>query len=167
MTTHENTPTDPGGAPDAQPTAAPETGAATDDTTRLPRQQPQPRVTATPSAYGQEETPAGSTRPPHEQRTSDTRPLPEQERPTAAAPPVWSAATVTAARPRGPRSGTLVLGLVLTVSGVAAVLVALGFRIDLQLALIGLLVLAALTLLLSPLLRKRPASPAEGAGRAS
>ncbi|MPV87419.1 hypothetical protein GB882_01970 [Georgenia ruanii] len=72
----------------------------------------------------------------------------------AGAPPVWSARTAPVERPRGPRSGTLILGLVLAVCGAAAVVVALGYRIDLQLTLIGLLLLAAVTLLLTPLLRR-------------
>lgn len=75
-------------------------------------------------------------------------------RPDAEAPPVWSARTAPVERPRGPRSGTLILGLVLAVCGAAAVVVALGYRIDLQLTLIALLLLAAVTLLLTPLLRR-------------
>ncbi|KAE8762068.1 hypothetical protein GB883_21285 [Georgenia thermotolerans] len=75
-------------------------------------------------------------------------------RPDTAAPPVWSAHSAPVERPRGPRSGTLILGLVLAVCGAAAVVVALGYRIDLQLTLIALLLLAAVTLLLTPLLRR-------------
>jgi hypothetical protein len=69
---------------------------------------------------------------------------------------VWSATTAPepATASRGPRSGTLVLGLVLTLCGVAALAVALGFRLDLQLAVIVVLLLAAVTLLLVPLLQR-------------
>jgi membrane protein implicated in regulation of membrane protease activity len=43
---------------------------------------------------------------------------------------------------------------VLAVCGAAAIVVALGYRIDLQLTFIALLLLAAVTLLLTPLLRR-------------
>ncbi|TRW42786.1 hypothetical protein [Georgenia yuyongxinii] len=155
MTTHENTPTDrPEGPPEPRPTSSPASDR-TDDTTSLYEQDRGPAVTDTHPLYGQDSPATTETRTPYSQE------------PLNDAPPVWSAATAPAPRPRGPRSGTLILGLVLTVCGVAAILVALGFRIDLQLALIGLLVLAALTLLLTPLLRKRPSGPTEGAGRAT
>ncbi|MFH5822154.1 hypothetical protein [Georgenia sp. AZ-5] len=71
-------------------------------------------------------------------------------------PAVWSASTAPLVeRPRGPRSGTLVLGLVLVVLGAVAVLVALGYSLDMQLVLIALLLLAALTLLGVALVRGR------------
>ncbi|MFD1506639.1 hypothetical protein FE374_15365 [Georgenia yuyongxinii] len=169
MTTHENTPTDrPEGPPEPRPTSSPASDP-TDDTTSLFEQGRGPAVTDTHTLHGQGST-STDTHTLHGQgstSTTETRTPYSQESLNEPAPPVWSAATAPAPRPRGPRSGTLILGLVLTVCGVAAILVALGFRIDLQLALIGLLVLAALTLLLTPLLRKRPSGLTEGAGRAS
>lgn len=72
--------------------------------------------------------------------------------------PVWSASTGAPpppAPPRGARTGTLVLGLILLLCGVGAIAVALGMTIDVQLAFIGVLVLAALLLLLVPLLQRR------------
>ncbi|WP_127126636.1 hypothetical protein [Georgenia sp. SYP-B2076] len=81
---------------------------------------------------------------------------------------VWSASTGAPPAPattsRGPRSGTLVLGLVLALCGAAAVAVALGFRLDLQLAVIVVLLLAAVTLLLVPLLQRSRRDRGPGAG---
>jgi hypothetical protein len=165
MTTHEHTPNDrPDDAP--RPVSEPEP-TATDETSE-PLSEPEPRAADTQPLYGEGAT-ATQTQPAYTHGSTAAAPQPSYgpEPLTEPAPPVWSAATAPAPRPRGPRSGTLILGLVLAVCGVAAVLVALGFRIDLQLALIGLLVLAALTLLLTPLLRKRPTSVPEDAGRAS
>ncbi|MPV38653.1 hypothetical protein [Georgenia subflava] len=68
---------------------------------------------------------------------------------------VWSATTVPApAVRRGARTGTLILGLILTLCGIGAIAVALGYSIDLQLAVIVVLVVAALTLLIVPLTQR-------------
>ncbi|WP_454049617.1 hypothetical protein [Cellulomonas sp. Marseille-Q8402] len=53
---------------------------------------------------------------------------------------------------RGPRSGTVVWGLVVAVFGVGILAVAAGVRIDVQLALIVLLAAAGVALLVGSLL---------------
>lgn len=74
---------------------------------------------------------------------------------TAGSPPVWSAATAPQhPGSRGPRAGTIVLGLVLVLCGLAAGAVALGYTLDLQLGLIILLAIAGLGLLAVPLLSR-------------
>ncbi|MFC7406499.1 hypothetical protein [Georgenia alba] len=73
----------------------------------------------------------------------------------ASAAPVWSAATVAdQEEPRRTRTGTVVLGIVLVLIGVGAIVTAIGYRLDLQLAIAVLLVVAAVGLLVTPLLQR-------------
>ena len=110
-------------------------------------------------------TPDGTATRPVTTTPDGTRPTGPETAWSAAAPAtawsaapagqVWSAATAPPeARPGGPRTGTMVLGLVLAICGATAVAVGLGYTIDLQLAFIGLLVVAAVTLLLVPVLQR-------------
>lgn len=72
-------------------------------------------------------------------------------------PPVWSAATAAGREPvtaRRTRVSTLVLGLILTMIGLGAVLTGLGYRLDLQLSLAVLLVVAAVALLVTAVTRR-------------
>jgi membrane protein implicated in regulation of membrane protease activity len=58
------------------------------------------------------------------------------------------------AAPRGVRTGTLILGLVLALAGFGALVTGLGYQLDLQLSVIVVLVVAAVALLLVPLLQR-------------
>ncbi len=83
---------------------------------------------------------------------------PASERSDGDEPPVWSAATLSERSeepPRRIRTGTLVFGILIALIGLGAIVTGLGFRLDLQLALAALLVVAAVILLASPLLQRR------------
>lgn len=80
------------------------------------------------------------------------QPAPEQTAWTAAPAQTWTPEPAPVApRARGPRSGTVIWGLVVVALGTAILAAAAGFRIDFQLAFIALLATAGVALLISSL----------------
>lgn len=98
--------------------------------------------------------PQGSPPPPRSPDVAAAPPGPSGGAEGASAAPVaaGTADSITAAGERGPRTGTLVGALVLILLGAGVVAVGVGARLDLQAALIALLVIAGLGLLVGALL---------------
>ncbi|GAA4417501.1 hypothetical protein GCM10023169_06050 [Georgenia halophila] len=115
-----------------------------------------------PPGVGDEAWIAAAPAPGEPAPGSADQPATRAEAPSAASAgtpsaPVWSAATVaeeTPVPPRRTRTGTLVLGIVLALIGVGAIVTGLGYQLDLQLALAALLVVAAVVLLVTPLVQR-------------